>query len=113
MKTGMRTLAVAVSLLMLMTGPLAPIAFAQQPSPVQAEPPAQQQPTPQPEPPAQQQPTPQPGPAAQQQPTPQPEPAAQPPAQQGMPEPLREARHAEAAHLHPRPRIADVVTLAS
>ena len=42
MKTGMRTLAVAVSLLMLMTGPLAPIAFAQQPSPVQPEPAAQQ-----------------------------------------------------------------------
>jgi hypothetical protein len=108
MKTGMRTLAVAVSLLMLMTGPLAPIAFAQQPSPVQAEPPAQQQPTPQPEPPAQQQPTPQPGPAAQQQPTPQPEPAAQPPAQQGMPEPLRESRMAESAAYNLGAGIANV-----
>ena len=38
MKTGMRILAVAVSLLMLMTGPLAPIAFAQQPPPRAARP---------------------------------------------------------------------------
>jgi hypothetical protein len=54
MKTGMRMLAVAVSLLMLMTGPLAPIAFAQQPPPpAQPEPAAQQPappPLPQPEP---------------------------------------------------------------
>jgi len=54
MKTGMRMLGVAVSLLMLMTGPLAPIAFAQQPPPpAQPEPAAQQpvpQPLPQPEP---------------------------------------------------------------
>ena len=85
MKTGMRTLAVAVSLLMLMTGPLAPIAFAQQPSPVQAEPPAQQQPTP------------------------QPEPAAQPPAQQTMqPEPLRESRMAESAAYNVGAGIANV-----
>jgi hypothetical protein len=75
MKTGMRTLAVAVSLLMLMTGPLAPVAFAQQPPPVQPEP------------------------AAQQQPVSQSEPAAQPPAQQALPqpEPLRESREGESA----------------
>src|SRR5262245_6765886 len=80
MKTGMRILAFAVAFLMLVTGPLAPIAFAQQPSPVQPEPAAQpgpapqQPPAPQPQPMAQQ-PTPQPEPMAQQ-PTPQPEPVA-------------------------------------
>jgi len=86
MKTGMRTLAVAVSLLMLMTGPLAPVAFAQQPSPVQPEP------------------------AAQQQPAPQPEPAAQQPAQQTLPqpEPLRETRMAESAAYNVGAGIANV-----
>ena len=86
MKTGMRILAVAVSLLMLMTGPLAPVAFAQQPSPVQPEP------------------------AAQQQPTPQPEPAAQQPAQQTLPqpEPLRETRMAESAAYNVGAGIANV-----
>jgi hypothetical protein len=86
MKTGMRILAVAVSFLMLMTGPLAPIAFAQQPSPVQPEP------------------------AAQQQPTPQPEPAAQQPAQQAMPqpEPLRESRQGEAAAYNVGAGIANI-----
>jgi hypothetical protein len=85
MKTGMRTLAVAVSLLMLMTGPLAPAAFAQQPSPVQPEPAAQQ-------------------------PTPQPEPAAQPPAQQTLPqpEPLRESREGESAAYNVGAGIANV-----
>ena len=86
MKTGMRILAVAVSFLMLMTGPLAPIAFAQQPSPVQPEP------------------------AAQQQPTPQPEPAAQQPAQQAMPqpEPLRESRQGESAAYNVGAGIANI-----
>jgi hypothetical protein len=86
MKTGMRTLAVAVSLLMLMTGPLAPVAFAQQPSPVQPEP------------------------AAQQQPMPQPEPAAQQPAQQALPqpEPLRETRQAESAAYNVGAGIANI-----
>jgi hypothetical protein len=84
MKTGMRILAVAVSFLMLTTGPLAPIAFAQQPSPVQPEP--------------------------QQQPTPQPEPAVQQPAQQAMPqpEPLRESRLAESAAYNVGAGIANV-----
>ena len=85
MKTGMRTLAVAVSLLMLMTGPLAPIAFAQQPSPVQPEP------------------------APQQPPTPQCEPAAQQPAQAPPePEPIRESRMAEAAAYNVGAGIANV-----
>jgi hypothetical protein len=86
MKTGMRILAVAVSFLMLMTGPLAPIAFAQQPSPVQPEP------------------------AAQQPPTPQPEPAAQQPAQQAMPqpEPLRESRQGESAAYNVGAGIANI-----
>jgi hypothetical protein len=86
MKTGMRILAVAVSFLMLTTGPLAPIAFAQQPSPVQPEP------------------------ATQQQPTPQPEPAVQQPAQQAMPqpEPLRESRRAESAAYNVGAGIANV-----
>jgi hypothetical protein len=86
MKTAVRILAVAVSFLMLMTGPLAPIAFAQQPSPAQPEP------------------------AAQQQPTPQPEPAAQQPAQQAMPEPepLRESRLAESAAYNVGAGIANV-----
>jgi hypothetical protein len=98
MKTGMRTLAVAVSLLMLMTGPLAPVAFAQQPSPVQPEPAAQQQPMPQPEP------------AVQQQPMPQPEPAVQQPAQQTLPqpEPVRETRMAESAAYNVGAGIANV-----
>ena len=51
MKTEIRILAVVVSLLMLVTGPLAPLASAQQPPP--ATEPTTQQPTPQ-------QPTPQP-----------------------------------------------------
>jgi hypothetical protein len=85
MKTGMRTLAVAVSLLMLMSGPLAPVAFAQQPSPVQPEP------------------------AAQQQPMAQSEPAAQQPAQQApQPEPLRESRMAESAAYNVGAGIANV-----
>jgi hypothetical protein len=84
MKTGMRILAVAVSFLMLMTGPLAPIAFAQQPSPVQPEPTAQQ-------------------PA-----TTQPEPVAQQPAPQPMPEPLRESRMAESAAYNVGAGIANV-----
>jgi len=120
MKTGMRILAVAVAFLMLMTGPLAPIAFAQQPSPAQPEPAAQQPPTPQPEPAMQQPPTVQPEPMAQQppppepmaqQPPPQPEPAAQPPAQQAMPqqpEPLRESRMAESAAYNVGAGIANV-----
>jgi len=133
MKTGMRILAVAVAFLMLVTGPLAPIAFAQQPSPVQPEPAAQpepapqqapapqpqpvaqpqpmaQQPTPQPEPVAPQ-PTPQPEPVVQQQPPPQSEPAAQPPAQQAMPqqpEPLRESRMAESAAYNVGAGIANI-----
>ena len=97
MKTGMRILAVAVSFLMLMTGPLAPIAFAQQPSPVQPEPAAQQPPTTQPEPVAQQPPT-----------TTQPEPVAQQPAPQPMPEPLRESRMAESAAYNVGAGIANV-----
>lgn len=84
MKTGMRILAVAVSFLMLMTGPLAPIAFAQQPSPVQPEP------------------------AAQQPPTTQPEPVAQQPATQPMPEPLKESRMAESAAYNVGAGIANV-----
>lgn len=84
MKTGMRILAVAVSFLMLMTGPLAPIAFAQQPSPVQPEP------------------------AAQQPPTTQPEPVAQQPAPQPMQEPLRESRMAESAAYNVGAGIANV-----
>ena len=83
MKTGMRILAVAVLFLMLMTGPLAPIAFAQQPSPVQPEPAAQQ-------------------------PAPQPEPVAQQPAPQPMPEPLRESRMAESAAYNVGAGIANV-----
>src|SRR5206468_8285263 len=47
MKTGVRILGVVVSFLMLVTGPLAPLAAAQQPSPPPAEP-ATQQPAPQP-----------------------------------------------------------------
>jgi hypothetical protein len=94
MKTGMRILAAAVSFLMLMTGPLAPIAFAQQPSPVQPEPVAQQ-PVPQPEPVAQQ-------------PVPQPEPVAQQPPPQQMPEPLRESRMAESAAYNVGAGIANV-----
>jgi hypothetical protein len=117
MKTGMRILAVAVAFLMLMTGPLAPIAFAQMPSPVPPEPaaqqppppePAAQQPPPQPEP-AVQQPTVQPEPVAQQ--PPPPEPAAQPPAQQAMPqqpEPLRESRMAESAAYNVGAGIANI-----
>ena len=46
MKTEIRILAVVVSLLMLVTGPLAPLASAQQPPP--ATEPTTQQPTPQP-----------------------------------------------------------------
>jgi hypothetical protein len=46
MKTEIRILAVVVSLLMLVTGPLAPLASAQQPPP--ATEPTAQQPTPQP-----------------------------------------------------------------
>ena len=121
MKTGMRILAVAVAFLMLMTGPLAPIAFAQMPSPVPPEPavqqpppqqpePAAQQPPPQPEPAVQQQPTVQPEPVAQQ-PPPPPEPAAQPPAQQAMPqqpEPLRESRMAESAAYNVGAGIANI-----
>ena len=84
MKTGMRILAVAVSFLMLMTGPLAPIAFAQQPSPVQPEP------------------------VAQQPPTTQPEPVAQQPAPQVMTEPLRESRTAESAAYNVGAGIANV-----
>jgi hypothetical protein len=85
MKTGLRILAVAVSFLMLMTGPLAPIAFAQQPSPAQPEPAAQQQPTPQPEwaPP-------------------------QPPPQAMQPEPLKESRLAESAAYNVGAGIANV-----
>ena len=108
MKTGMRILAVAVAFLMLMTGPLAPIAFAQMPSPVPPEP-AAQQPPPQPEPAVQQQPTVQPEPVAQQ--PPPPEPAAQPPAQQAMPqqpEPLRESRMAESAAYNVGAGIANI-----
>ena len=113
-KTGMRILAVAVALLMLMTGPLAPIAFAQQPSPVQPEPApqpepaAQQPPPPQPQP-VMQQPPPQPEPVVQQ--PPQSEPAAQPPAQQAMPqqpEPLRESRMAESAAYNVGAGIANI-----
>jgi hypothetical protein len=96
MKTGMRILAVAVSFLMLMTGPLAPIAFAQQPSPVQPEPVAQQPPMTQPEP------------VAQQPPPTQPEPVAQQPAPQPMPEPLRESRMAESAAYNVGAGIANV-----
>jgi hypothetical protein len=96
MKTGMRILAVAVSFLMLMTGPLAPIAFAQQPSPVQPEPAAQQPPMAQPEP------------VAQQPPTTQPEPVAQQPAPQPMAEPLRESRMAESAAYNVGAGIANV-----
>ena len=96
MKTGMRILAVAVSFLMLMTGPLAPIAFAQQPSPVQPEPAAQQPPMTQPEP------------VAQQPPPTQPEPVAQQPAPQPMPEPLRESRMAESAAYNVGAGIANV-----
>src|SRR5262245_61037757 len=121
MKTGMRILAVAVAFLMLVTGPLAPIAFAQQPSPVQPEPAAQpepapqQPPAPQPEPVAQpqpmaQQPAPQPEPVAPQ-PTPQSEPVAQQPAQQPMPqqpEPLRESRMAESAAYNVGAGIANI-----
>ena len=84
MKTGMRILAIAVAFLMLMTGPLAPIAFAQQPSPVQPEP------------------------AAQQPPPTQPEPVAQQPAPQQMPEPLRESRMAESAAYNVGAGIANV-----
>jgi len=47
MKTGVRILGVVVSFLVLVTGPLAPLAAAQQPSPPPAEP-ATQQPAPQP-----------------------------------------------------------------
>lgn len=51
MKTGVRLLAAAVSLLMLLTGPLAPLAAAQQPPPAQPEPAVQAQaPQPMPEP---------------------------------------------------------------
>ena len=96
MKTGMRILAVAVSFLMLMTGPLAPIALAQQPSPVQPEPAAQQPPPTQPEP------------AAQQPPPTQPEPVAQQPPPQQMPEPLRESRMAESAAYNVGAGIANV-----
>lgn len=96
MKTGMRILAVAVSFLMLMTGPLAPIAFAQQPSPVQPEPAAQQPPMTQPEP------------VAQQPPPTQPEPVAQQPVPQPMPEPLRESRMAESAAYNVGAGIANV-----
>ena len=96
MKTGMRILAIAVSFLMLMTGPLAPIAFAQQPSPVQPEPVAQQPPMTQPEP------------VAQQPPPTQPEPVAQQPAPQPMPEPLRESRMAESAAYNVGAGIANV-----
>jgi hypothetical protein len=117
MKTGMRIVAIAVAFLMLLTGPLAPIAFAQQPSPVQPEPaqplpqpePAQPQPLPQPEPAAQQQPMPPPQPVAQ--PTPPPEPAAQQPTQQVMPqqpEPLRESRMAESAAYNVGAGIANI-----
>jgi hypothetical protein len=49
MKTGVRLLAVAVSLVMLLTGPLAPLAMAQQPPPAQPGL-AQTQPQPMPEP---------------------------------------------------------------
>jgi hypothetical protein len=82
MKTGMRILAVAVSLLMLMTGPLAPIAFAQQPPP-----PAQ----------------PEPAPA-------QPEPAAQLPAQQPLPqpEPVSSSRGSDSAAYNVGAGIANV-----
>ena len=83
MKTGMRTLAVAVSLLILMTGPLAPVVFAQQPSPVQPEPPAQQQPS-------------------------QPEPVGQQPAPLPQPEPLRESRAGESAAYNVGAGIANV-----
>jgi len=119
MKTGMRILAVAVAFLMLMTGPLAPIAFAQMPSPVPPEPAVQQPPPQQPEP-AAQQPPPQPAPAVQQptvqpepvaQQPPPPEPAAQPPAQQAMPqqpEPLRESRMAESAAYNVGAGIANI-----
>src|SRR5215510_12528681 len=93
MKTGMRILAVAVAFLMLVTGPLAPIAFAQQPSPVQPEPAAQ------------------PEPAPQQPPAPQPQPVAQPQPQQTMPqqpEPLRESRMAESAAYNVGAGIANI-----
>jgi hypothetical protein len=91
MKTGMRILAVAVSFLMLMTGPLAPIASAQQPSPAQPEPVVQPEPT------AQQ--PPQSEPAAQ-----QPPPQAMPP----QPEPVRESRMAESAAYNVGAGIANV-----
>lgn len=55
-KTATRILTVLVALAMLATGPLAPLAAAQQPAP-SSPPPPQQQPMPQPEP---QQPVPQP-----------------------------------------------------
>ena len=48
MKTGSRILTVLVALAMLATGPLAPLAAAQQPAP--SSPPPQQQPAPQPVP---------------------------------------------------------------
>jgi hypothetical protein len=80
MKTGMRILAVAVSLLMLMTGPLAPIAFAQQPPP-----PAQ----------------PEPAPA-------QPEPAAQQPAPLPQPEPISSSRGSDSAAYNVGAGIANV-----
>src|SRR5262245_1515481 len=110
MKTGMRILAIAVAFLMLVTGPLAPIAFAQQPSPVQSEPAAPPPPLPQPEPAAQQQPMPQPEPVAQQ-PMPQPEPVVQQPTQPAMPqqpEPLRESRMAESAAYNVGAGIANI-----
>ena len=44
MKTGLRVLAVVVSLLMLATGPLAPLAAAQQPTPTPTPEPATQSP---------------------------------------------------------------------
>lgn len=48
MKTGSRILTVLVVLAMLATGPLAPLAAAQQPAPSSPPPQQQQQPTPQP-----------------------------------------------------------------
>ena len=110
MKTGMRILAIGVAFLMLVTGPLAPIAFAQQPSPVQPEPAAQQPPMPPPEPAAQQPPMPPPEPMAQQ-PMPQPEPVVQQPTQQAMPqqpEPLRESRQGESAAYNVGAGIANI-----